>query len=100
MIATPFDEARDKGKPAERRGRKATRLRHVSTCKACRAAVRTPFSPHLSHMGNNLTLRGASAFAILTLVSAVGCSDVTQPTTETRVTAPTTALASLTSGTG
>jgi len=45
MIATPFDEARDKGKPAERRGRKATRLRHAPTCNAGWAAVRTPYSP-------------------------------------------------------
>src|SRR5687767_10838663 len=100
MIATPFDEARDKGKPAERRGRKATRLRHAQACNAGRAAVRTPFSPDLSHMGNNLALRLASALAIVTLVSTVGCSDVTQPTTETQITAPTTLLASLTGGTG
>jgi parallel beta-helix repeat protein len=50
-------------------------------------------------MGNNLALRGAAALAILTLASVVGCSDSVQPTTE-RITAPTSALASLASGTG
>ena len=50
-------------------------------------------------MGINLALRAASAVAIITFVSAVGCSDGTQPTAE-RITAPTSALASLTSGTG
>lgn len=51
-------------------------------------------------MGTNLALRAASALAIVTLVSAVGCSDVAQPTTEAGITAPTSALATLTSGTG
>jgi hypothetical protein len=51
-------------------------------------------------MGNHLALRLASALAIVTLVSTVGCSDVTQPTTEAQITAPTTLLASLTGGTG
>ena len=51
-------------------------------------------------MGNNLSLRAISALITLTLVSAFGCSDVTQPTTEARVTPPATALASLTAGTG
>jgi parallel beta-helix repeat protein len=50
-------------------------------------------------MGNNLALRVASALAIVTL-SAIGCSDATQPTTEAPITAPTSALASLTGGTG
>jgi parallel beta-helix repeat protein len=49
-------------------------------------------------MGNHLALRVASALAIVTL-SAIGCSDATQTTPE-RITAPTSALASLTSGTG
>ncbi len=51
-------------------------------------------------MGNHLALRLASALAIVTLVSTVGCSDVTQPTTEAQITAPTTLLASLTGGSG
>ena len=51
-------------------------------------------------MGNSLALRAVSALAIVTLVSAVGCSEVTQPTTENPLLTPSTALASLTSGTG
>jgi parallel beta-helix repeat protein len=51
-------------------------------------------------MGNNFPLRAVSALTILTLVSAVGCSDATQPTTESQRVAPATMLASLTSGTG
>ena len=51
-------------------------------------------------MGNRLALHAASALAIVTLVSTVGCSDVTRPTTEAQITAPTTLLASLTGGTG
>ncbi|HEX7980255.1 MAG TPA: ricin-type beta-trefoil lectin domain protein [Gemmatimonadaceae bacterium] len=50
-------------------------------------------------MGINRALRAASALAIVTLVSVVGCSDAAQPTAE-RIAAPTSALASLTSGTG
>jgi parallel beta-helix repeat protein len=51
-------------------------------------------------MGNNFPLRAVSALTILTLVSAVGCSDATQPTTESQRVAPATMLTSLTSGTG
>jgi parallel beta-helix repeat protein len=50
-------------------------------------------------IGINVALRAAAALAIVTVVSAVGCSDGAQPSTE-RITAPTSALASLTSGTG
>ena len=50
-------------------------------------------------MGINLALRAASALAIVTIVYAAGCSDGTQPTAE-RITAPTSALASLAAGTG
>lgn len=51
-------------------------------------------------MGTNLALRAASALAILTLVTSIGCSDGTQLTTEAPMITPTTALASLTGGTG
>src|SRR4051812_3038078 len=46
------------------------------------------------------TRRRLSALTTLTLVSAFGCSDATQPTTESQLVAPATALASITSGTG
>ena len=51
-------------------------------------------------MGDTLAQRRFSALATLTLVSAFGCSDATQPTIESRIVAPATVLASLTSGTG
>ena len=50
-------------------------------------------------MGNTLDRRRFSALTTLALVSALGCSDATQPTTESQIVAPTTALASITSGT-
>jgi parallel beta-helix repeat protein len=51
-------------------------------------------------MGDTLARRRFSALATLTLVSALGCSDTTQPTTESQIAAPATVLASITSGTG
>lgn len=100
MIATPFDEARDKRQTCRKAGTQSHEAEARPSVQ-CQSGCRTDtISLDSSHMGNNLALRAASALAIVTLVSAVGCSDVTPPTTEARMTAPTSALASLTSGTG
>ena len=50
-------------------------------------------------MGNNIARR-FWALTTLAIVSGLGCSDATQPTTQSQLEAPATALASLTSSTG
>ena len=58
-----------------------------------------PLLIKMSHMGNNIARR-FWALTTLAIVSGLGCSDATQPTTQSQLEAPATALASLTSSTG